>query len=375
MTSNNLSIASSQWFARPDDQRFLSLADLRDAVLARTEVAEEELAPYDKLVIKGEQDTQRLFLAASGGPVDFTHYSFGQLCTQVHAPASYLRTLPTDLVALDLNWGLQHMPEDAREQTKVLFTPPVEDHIPGVARAFTSETYGRIWDVDVVRAVERVNAEERWKVPAASYSAKDPKRATTLYASDHDVFLFLVDPDRPIDIQPKNGDGGDTLFRGFVTWNSEVGDRTFGLLTFLYRYICDNRIIWGAEDVTQLLIRHTKNGPYRFDSEAAPVLKQYAEASAAATVKQIEAAKTQLLASPPFDDFEESLANLLKTKNFTGPAIRATLDYIEEQGHGPTVWDVVNGLTTYAHKLAHTDTRIDVERRASALLDLVEVPA
>ena len=41
-------------------------------------------------------------------------------------------------------------------------------------------------DVDAIR---RANQDGYWKVPAASYSTSNPKRATTLYASDRDVFL------------------------------------------------------------------------------------------------------------------------------------------------------------------------------------------
>ena len=88
-----------------------------------------------------------------------------------------------------------------------------------------------------------------WQVPAASYADANPKRATTLYGSDRDVFIFLVDPDNPIE------HGEDTLFRGFYTWNSEVGAATFGLATFLYRFVCDNRIIWGAQDFKELRIQ------------------------------------------------------------------------------------------------------------------------
>ena len=128
-------------------------------------------------------------------------------------------------------------------------------------RSLTSPNYGRIWDIQVVEAVERVNHDGMWKVPAASYSASNPKRATTLYASDRDVFIFLVDPDHAIEI------GDDVLFRGFYTWNSEVGSQVFGLSTFLYRYVCDNRMIWGASNVQEVRIRHTRGAPERFGYE------------------------------------------------------------------------------------------------------------
>jgi hypothetical protein len=106
-----------------------------------------------------------------------------------------------------------------------------------------------------------VNTDGRWVIPAASYTTKNPKRATTLYASDRDVFIFLVDPKNPVEVN------GEQLFRGFMTWNSEVGSAVFGLTTFLYRYVCDNRIIWGATDVQELRIRHTGGAPERFAYE------------------------------------------------------------------------------------------------------------
>jgi len=48
------------------------------------------------------------------------------------------------------------------------------------------------------------------------------KDTTTLYASDRDVFLFLVDDTHPIEAgKLPNGDP-DLYFRGFYCWNSEV---------------------------------------------------------------------------------------------------------------------------------------------------------
>src|SRR5882757_8988712 len=60
---------SSEWFSRPDDERYLNLPDLYEAVRGRA----EPMAP--------------------------THWSFGQLCTLVGAPISYLRQLPCRVVS------------------------------------------------------------------------------------------------------------------------------------------------------------------------------------------------------------------------------------------------------------------------------------
>jgi hypothetical protein len=76
-------------------------------------------------------------------------------------------------------------------------------------RAFTSTTYGRVWDVDVARAGQRINQDNRWHVPLNAYDGQNSKRATTLYASDRNVFIFLVEEGRAIAVD------GQTYFRGF----------------------------------------------------------------------------------------------------------------------------------------------------------------
>ena len=76
-----------------------------------------------------------------------------------------------------------------------------------------------------------------WKVPGVldwATMTHNPfvdvtKDTTTLYASDRDVFLFLVDDTHPIEAgRLPNGDP-DLYFRGFYCWNSEVGSKTLGI--------------------------------------------------------------------------------------------------------------------------------------------------
>ena len=96
------------------------------------------------------------------------------------------------------------------------------------------------------------------------------KDTTTLYASDRDVFLFLVDDTHPIEAgRLRNGDP-DLYFRGFYCWNSEVGSKTLGIASFFLRAVCMNRNIWGAEGFEEISIRHSKFAAHRFAHQAAP---------------------------------------------------------------------------------------------------------
>ena len=123
-------------------------------------------------------------------------------------------------------------------------------------RAVTGPDYGRIYDHELVGAVQRIagngTSDTRWKVPGTldwSTGIYNPRvhvtrDMTTLYASDRDVFLFLVDDLNPIEAGRLPDGLPDLYFRGFYCWNSEVGAKTLGMASFYLRAVCQNRNLW-----------------------------------------------------------------------------------------------------------------------------------
>src|SRR6202158_3614114 len=100
---------SSEWFSRPDDERYLSLTDLHDAVRRRAERAQTRTVESRSVKVEASRDSaERLALIVPGRdePVAPTHWSFGQLCTLVGAPSSYMRQLPAPLAGVNLQHGL-----------------------------------------------------------------------------------------------------------------------------------------------------------------------------------------------------------------------------------------------------------------------------
>lgn len=351
--------ASKQWATRPDDQRFLTLSDLKDSVAKRRSESWTVEHSIPKMFVVADEPNNDIFLSVNNpvtgdrSQLELNNWSFNQLSQYAGAPASYLRKLPAMLSAINLQYGIERMP--MRENGLVL----AQTNGSNVLRAITSTNYGRIWDLDVVDAVERVNVNGNWKVPSASYATNNPKRATTLYASDRDVFIFLVDDSHPIEVN------GETLFRGFMTWNSEVGSAVFGLTTFLYRYVCDNRIIWGATDVRELRIRHTGGAPERFAYEGARYLQRYAEE---ATYKVIETVKK----ADAFELKNQTWNDWLKQRGFTKAQSDGIVNTAKaEEGEARSLWDIVNGATAMARSIAHTDTRVQFETQAGNLLRFV----
>lgn len=100
---------SSEWFSRPDDERYLSLDALHEAVRTRADRATARTVETRDIRVEARvDDMSRLALAIPGrdAPVSPTHWSFGQLCGLVGAPSGYLRQLPAPLAGINLQHGL-----------------------------------------------------------------------------------------------------------------------------------------------------------------------------------------------------------------------------------------------------------------------------
>src|SRR3954447_18135693 len=194
------------------------------------------------------------------------------------------------------------------------------------------------------------------------------KETTTLYASDRDVFLFLVDDTHPIEAGRLADGSPDVYFRGFYCWNSEVGSRTLGIASFYFRAVCQNRNIWGAENFEEITIRHSKYAASRFAQEAAPALESFAESSASVFVAGIQAARAQIAARS-----DEERSDFLRKRGFSKPDTAKIIDMVMvEEGRPPeSVFDFVQGITAMARTEKHQDARLDVELKAKRLIDQV----
>ena len=368
---------SSEWFSRPDDQRFLSLGELAGSVRDRAERSRTRVVETALIHVEANrEDPERLALLLPGAdePVVPTHWSFGQLASQVGAPASYLRQLPAPLAAINLQYGLS---TNRSEHIKTLET---EGAGGAALRAVTGPDYGRIHDHELVEAVQKIagngTGDTRWKVPGVldwSTGIYNPcvdisKDTTTLYASDRDVFLFLVDDLNPIEAGKLPDGSPDLYFRGFYCWNSEVGARTLGMASFYLRAVCQNRNLWGVEDFEEISIRHSKYAANRFAHEAEPALLTFANSSAQPFINGIRSARERIVARGD-EDRETFLRGRGFSKAETGRIIETVL---AEEGRPPeSIFDFVQGITALARSKPHQDARLDMEGKAKKLLDRV----
>jgi hypothetical protein len=390
LTSNNLSArsafkvdisrgerigrVSSEWFSRPDDERFLSLSDLYDTVRSRAEGAHARTIESAAIRVEATRDNaERLELLVPGQrqTIAPTHWSYGQLCSLVGAPATYMRQLPAPLAAINLQHGLLN------HRAELVKTLEMDDGRLEL-RAVTGPEYGRIWDHELVSAVMKIagngTGDTMWKVPGVldwATMSHNPfvditKDTTTLYGSDRDVFLFLVDDTHPIEAGRLPNGEPDLYFRGFYAWNSEVGSKTLGIASFYLRAVCANRNLWGTENFEEITIRHSKFAAQRFAHEAAPALTTFANSSPAPFIAGIRAARERIVARED-DDRETFLRRRGFSKGETGKVIEMVLS---EEGRPPeSVFDFVQGITALARTKTNQDTRLELEGKAKKLLE------
>jgi hypothetical protein len=296
-----------------------------------------------------------------------THWSFGQLCSLAspgNSPASYFRdtNMPAPVIADCLNYNLRFT--RGVEDVGILLT---EDGHVSELRAVNGPNYGRVWDADIVDLlVDRFGdgISGQWRVPGEfSRRVTVTKDNTTLFASDRDMFVFLADEENRIELPGRRAGRLGSFARGFFVWNSEVGKTSLGAGFFLFDYVCSNRIIWGADQYTEIRIRHTKGAPDRWLEEVTPVLREYSQASAKPVVQAIEDARNKHVDA----NLDQFLANRF------GKRMVAPIKAIHEQEEGrpiETLWDVTVAATAHARSFKNTDARLDIERTAGELLRL-----
>jgi hypothetical protein len=377
---------SAEWMRRSDEERYLSLDDMADTLRTRYEKcvtaicdnkAVEIVTPKNLTTATSHSFTVGIENGSKSREVSATHHGFNQLAALCKAPAGYLRTLPSPIVAANLNFSLQHRREV--EEVGVFYDDTR-------LRAITGPTYGRVPDFEVVQAVQRIAGNGtgsdgyRWKVPGEldwatmKYHPNKPitKQSTTLYASDRDVFILLVDDRNPIEIgtytDPRTGkQHPDLMFRGIIIKNSEVGAGTLGIHTFYLRGVCMNRNLWGVEQFEEISIRHSKNAPKRFIMEAEPALNSYANGDAKRLIDGVKKAKDAQIAK----DDEKAMEFLRGLDGFTKAKAEKTMEYVlVEEGHkARSAWDFAQGITAMARSTPHTDDRLKLELHAKRILD------
>lgn len=349
--------AHNQWISRPADERFASLEALHEATTHHKSVAVEAVGVNLAKLTVAMRDNEPVLIGETGKEARFTNHGFKQLAARVGAPANYLRTLPGELVVANFNHGLVN---STAQDDALLFAKNGEMRL----RAALSGSYRRIWNSDITeRLIAMTALYPMWQPAPAAF---DGSRG--LYASDEDMFAFLVDNNRRIF---ERGPAGG-LSRGFMVSNSEVGTGAFVITTFFYEYVCGNHRVWGVSNQKELRIRHVGNAAASAFNELGVELTKYADSSAKDDEAAITRMQTKVLASSK-DELLDMVFGL-RINGLSRRTIEQSYDLAVQRedwyGSPHSVWGLTGGMTEVARDLPNATDRVALERAASKVMAL-----
>lgn len=399
----NLHEASRQWAMRPADERFWTVQEMAEVCQGYKAASFEKRLDLGRVQVVNDGGDMLLMGGGLNGPAKFTHYSFGQLCQTAGAPAGYLRELDGELAAKCLESGLRKKDSDSLGASGNVLVRRGSGDGSGDGgsqrvNAFLSGGYSRIWNADIVKRLAEFESRG-WRVPPARPAGFDDPRARAateddvlrnnrnsgglevkvgdliapagLYASDRDMFAFMV-------LEGDGGGGGfevggSAMNRGFFVWNSEVGDRSFGLTTFMYDAVCGNHIVWGASEVSEIRLIHRGQASVRWVGDLQRALQRY---SAQGTEKERKA----ILAAIGCEighDRDAVIEKLFRDKKLglTKRVLEQAWDWSVKEARlrgnkfSPTsVWGMICGLTRVSQEVGWAGERVAIDQAAGKML-------
>lgn len=385
MSDRNLYMAARQYATRPPDERFDTLPALLAAARADADASVQALTTIDHLHARPSDDGAEVILNGRQNAAKLSNWSFGQLAAIGGAPGQYLRTLPAQLAADCLNYGIGARVSAAKlaadQARKTYKADPIQllirqspDAAAGVlptVRAVTSEQYNRVFDADLVDPLIRLQEHDpRWQLPMTWEGTR-----AGAYRGDRDLFVILTDGGSIVedptlrDGTPGAGGaapGGNAraMYRGVIVRNSEVGACSLQLHTILFRYICGNHIIWGVERHAQYRRRHVgaQTAP-EFFAQLRDTLRNLANRPASVDVEHVKA----LAAREPWQTKEHTV-HALRAIGATEKQADAAYTAAEQYEANPrSVWGLMNGITRVSQSSEYSADRLALDLLALQL--------
>lgn len=350
---NVIGTAASQYFSRPEDERFASV----EAMLASAQADKENSAEriYNIRDLRAIPTGTNISLESPKGIASFTHWSFDQFARLVSAPAWYLRTLPPENAANDINHGIKRA-ENLRDVNLLIrngSTAPI-------IRSALTDSYGRAWDANIYRSIrETLMQSGEWTLPP-TWDGKPGG----VYRGDRDSFLILTEKDSSIVDPTFKGDG--RMFRALLVRNSEVGASSVVLEIVLYRYVCGNHNLWGAmtdstfrrrhfgKNVVRDTIRQINETAFRWLKGSPDVLQ--------ATINNL--VREQIAVG------EDAVIKELRSMGATEATAKAAYRKCEstEYASPRTFWGITQGLTRMSQDSGFQDERYELDQLAAVVM-------
>lgn len=368
MTGSTITTAANEYATRPADERFSSIDALIQAAEQDQQLsAERSYNLKDLRAVAGRHLADdpglanSIMLEGPRGHASFTHWAFGQLCRMLGAPASYLRSLSPALAADCLNEGIAT--SDVGQTATLLVRAPNGRPTPMI-RSVTSDTYGRLWDGPLYRALGSTLGST-FELPPTWEGGADGARSGA-YRGDRDSFVVVVDGGSIVTDPSAAKDG--RMYRGLMIRNSEVGSCSVTIEQILFEYICGNHNFWGAVIDKRFKRRHVGGHVLR---DVVREIGAIAHAWMSRSAAQDEAL-IRLLIDHELASTREAIVDELRKMGATKEQAEGAYDTCEQSDRftaSPrSFWGLNQGLTQLSQASSYQDQRFELDALAGKVL-------
>lgn len=383
--TTNLTQASHQWATRPADERFWTLDDMHRQTVLHRRASQELEQPLSQCRLVSTDRGVEMVLAGQERTARVGHFAFTQVCRKLNAPASYMRTLPSDLAVECLENSRGHA--DARGD-RILLLDHTDQSSPRL-RATTSSKYFRVWNHEIVEGLLGLR-EQGWVVPPArptgiegeqtriateddvidfgdsplSVKVGDTIAPAGLYASDHDMFAFMIHPEVVID----NGVSPAGMRRGTMVRQSEVGSCSIWKLDFLFDTVCGNHIVWDAREIRETRVRHMGTSVEENWVAMIRSIGENLQESASEQEAAIKKAQQFIIGEGRDEIINALFRGRWTSKRVAGAAYDLAVEHESVHGNPNSMWGMVSGLTRLSQETTYADERTAMDRAAGKML-------
>ena len=372
--------AANQFSTRPADESFGTLAGFLAHLREEKNTSRETTRAIKDLTANPHADGGIVLTNPAGINAKLTHWSFSQASRIISAPAGYLRTLPADITAAAVNYGIS---KAARQDVKILTRTTVQDdgQREHRIRALTSDAYGRVWSADLYAdMIDHLTPAGFDLPPVWPGLDKHGTGKAGAYAGDRDAFLILTLPASSIVNDPTarssrldGGPGGNAgaLYPAIIVRNSEVGAASVSIDVVMYRFICGNHIIWHVDTSasTAWKRRHVGQNAQR-DSirEVLRIARQLTQRDPAQDERII-----RTLADREIAESREGVIAELRAIGYSEADAVAAYEATATEQSSTTAsprsyWGIVQGTTYISQQSGYQDDRMSLDQLAAQVL-------
>lgn len=350
-----------------------NLADFAQIVDGIAATAQDFVATTNAMRTDSSEDGTMLTLdgVRSDQPAAYpiNDYAHTQIAARLGIPLQYYRRMQKDAPAL-LDANIDRW-----------FNQPVERRLVrtlnGEVRAFLSDRYQRIDNIDIMRAISPVLAEIG--------KAHPELRVESAGITDKKMYLKVVVPTIQYELQSRNV--GDIVQAGFVISNSEVGAGMFSVDQMLFRLICKNGMIGGERFARRHLgsridTEGTDEGVW---SERTQRLDDRTIMSAAADMVRAAVDETRFLAlaaqmdkavkTAPMVQPLKTVEVLAKKHGLTEDESTSVFTHLvrDAEGNGLGLFGLLNAVTRSAQDVESYERATELEALGGTLLDTTPI--